>query len=256
MLGMISENYLENGYYEQALKINQIFLRIVVAFGAVLLPQIAFFHKKGDDVAVEQNVRKSLRYVYFIAIPMAFGLSCVADLFVPWFFGDEFIKVAMLLRISGFILIFQGMSDVLGMEYLVSVDKQNKYTLSLIIGTAINLILNIVFIKQYQSIGVICASLVSEMVIVGVQMRYVHKKINIYRLVTLSKNYLIAGIIMFVPTRIISNNFSPSVVSTIIVVSIGGVIYFGVLCLFRDNVALGAVNFFLKHLKRTKFKKR
>lgn len=253
MLGVFSENYLENGYYEQALKINQIFLRIVTAFGAVLLPQIAYFHKKGNEVAVEQNVRKSLRYVYFIAIPMAFGLSCIADLFVPWFFGKEFLKVAVLLKISGFIIIFQGMSDVLGMEYLVSVEKQNKYTLSLVIGTIVNLILNTIFIKYFQSVGVIYASLISEIIIVGVQMGYVHKKINVYRLVTLSKNYLIAGIIMFIPTKIVSKIFNASVLSTIFTVAVGGTIYILVLFLFRDKVAMGFVSFLTKCLPKKRF---
>lgn len=249
MLGMISGSYYENGYYEQALKINQIFLKIVVAFGAVLLPRIAYFHKKGDMIAVEQSVSKSLRYVYFVAIPIAFGLSCVADLFVPWFFGEDFFKVAELLKIGGFIIIFQGISDVLGIEYLVSIERQNIYTFSLIAGTVVNFILNAIFIQQFQSIGVICASLISEIVIVGFQMIYVHKKIDVFRLISLSKNYLIAGIVMFIPIKLIAEMLMVSIWNTILVMILGGSIYVLMLYLFKDRIVMEIGGVVLKRIK-------
>lgn len=250
MLGLISENYFENGYYEQALKINQIFLRIVVAFGTVLLPQIAYFHNSGNEAGVKESVEKALRYVYFIGLPIAFGLSCIANLFVPWFFGEEFFKVAKLLKISGFIILFQGISDILGMGYLVSIKKQNKYTLSLIIGTILNLVLNLIFIKKFYSIGVIYTSLVSEIIIVTIQMLYVKEKLDICHIVIIIKNYLIAGITMYILTKIISSFFLASILNTIFVTIIGSSIYFGILYILKDKITLEIINYLKNYLKK------
>lgn len=251
MLGALSENYLESGYYEQALKINQVFLKIVVAFGAVLIPRIAFYYKKNDKLAVEHYVKQSLRYVYCIAIPIAFGLLCVADLFVPWFFGNEFLKVSDLLEIGGFIIIFQGMSDVLGMEYLVSIDKQNMYTISLILGTVVNVILDALLITQYQSVGVIFASLISEITIVVIQLIYVNKDIKFTKLLSLSKNYLFAGIIMAIPTKLITQRLESSILNTFFVAFIGVLIYVVSLFLMKDKVAIEAKNIIVNKLERT-----
>ncbi|MFR8467696.1 hypothetical protein BLA28_15435 [Eisenbergiella tayi] len=249
MLGIFTGDYIENGYYEQALKINQVFLKIVLAFGTVLLPQIAYSYKQGKYSEVNEYINKSMRYVYFMAFPIAFGLCSISDLFVPWFFGNEFLKVSMILQISGFIILFQGMSDTIGMQYLVAIGKQKKYIISLFIGAISNFLCNLVLIHALQSIGATIASLISEAIIVSFQIIFVKNKLEVNKLIKTSRNYFVSAIVMFIITKVVANQLDASIINTVIVVILGGFCYFAFLFFIKDPLIIDVVKSTL--LKKT-----
>lgn len=240
MLGILTGDYTANGYYEQAQKINVILLRVVLALGLVLLPQIANAFKKGENEAVRNFINKSGRYVFLISFPIAFGLICISNNFVPWFFGDGFEQVSMLLKISGFILIVQGLDDVFGMQYLVSIGKQKEYIISLFIGAAVNFICNLIFIPKFSATGAIFASFIGEFVIVCVQMAFIKNEIDLPNFFKQSRNYIIASIAMLciIP---FTNKLSASILNTMIIGIIGCLIYGIVLLILKDDMILNII---------------
>lgn len=242
MLGIMTESFIENGYYEQSLKINIIFLRVVLSLGTVLMPAIAYAFKQGNMEVVFKNIKKSIKYVYFIALPIAFGLCAISDIFVPWFFGAGFGEVSVLLKISGFILIFQGISDVLGVQYLVTTGKQNLYIISLFIGAFFNFACNLYLIPRFQSIGAIVASLLSESIIAGIQMYFVRNEFKFVKLLKLSKNYLIASVIMFIMINYFIKFLNASIIDNILVAGVGGAIYIIILLILKDSFAISIIN--------------
>lgn len=235
MIGVITKNYVENGYYEQAQKINVVLLKVVLALGVVLLPQIAKEFKNKNFKKINNYINKSVSYVFFISFAIAFGLMSISRIFVPWFFGNEFDKVSDLLKISGFILIFQGIDDVLGLQYLVSIGKQKLYIISLFVGAFVNFLLNIFFIKYLYSIGALIASLLGEIAIVIVQMFFVRKEINIKNIILKSLKYFLAGTIMGICCMVIFENVKATIINTIIVAVFGGTIYIFLLYLLKDE---------------------
>ena len=237
MLGFLTGNYSENGFYEQAQKINIILLRIVLAFGIVLLPQIASSFKNGEIKTVQNYIKKSGRYVFFIAFPIAFGLLCISNTFVPWFFGEGFDEVSNLLKLSGFILIVQGIDDVFGMQYLVSVGRQKEYIISLFSGAAINFICNLILIPKFAAIGAIIASFIGECVIIFVQIMYIRKNINLKQFFEQAKNYILASFAMLIMIPFIKG-LDSTVTNTIIIGIIGGMIYITVLIILRDEMVM------------------
>lgn len=250
MLGLITGNYVENGYYEQAQKINVILLRVVLALGTVLLPRIANAYKKNDFNSIKKDIYKSARYVFFISIAIAFGLICISDLFVPWFFGEEFNKVSTLLKISGFILIFQGLEDVFGMQYLVSIGKQKQYIISLFIGAFTNFICNLILIPKFQSEGALIASLIGEIIIVSTQIIMIKGKLEIKKIIFSCKNYLISGIAMCIPLLIIQRYLNANIIDTFLVIFLGVGIYFGLLLVLKDEIVLKYITVIRKKLKK------
>lgn len=42
MLGYYSDSFIENGYYEQSMKISKLILTIVISLGTVMIPRIGF----------------------------------------------------------------------------------------------------------------------------------------------------------------------------------------------------------------------
>jgi O-antigen/teichoic acid export membrane protein len=242
MLGVMTEGFSENGYYEQSLKINVIFLRVVLSLGTVLMPAIAYAFKQNNMKVVFTNIKKSIKYVYFVALPIAFGLCAISDIFVPWFFGAGFEKVSVLLKISGFILIFQGIDDVLGVQYLVTTGKQKLYIISLFMGALFNFVCNLYLIPRFQSIGAMSASLLSECIIVGMQMYFVRNEFQFIKLLKPAKNYLIASVIMFIIINYLIKFVNASIIDNILVGGVGGTIYIVILLLLKDSFVMSILN--------------
>lgn len=240
MLGILTRGYTENGYYEQAQKINIVLLRVVLSLGLVLLPQIAGAFKKGNKKQVKDLVNKSGKYVFFISLPIALGLICISDNFVPWFFGNGYNKVSELLKLSGFILIVQGLDDVFGMQYLVNVGKQKQYIISIFSGALTNFIFNLILIPKFASAGAIIASFIGELVIVLIQMYYVKNNINLKRFFQQSKNYVIASLSMLILIPL--NNFlKVSILNTVIMTGLGMIIYFITLFILKDDTLINVI---------------
>ena len=253
MLGNLTGSYIENGYYEQAQKINIVLLRVVLSLGLVLLPQIASAFKEGNKKQVNEFINKSGKYVFFISLPIAFGMICISDNFVQWFFGDGYDKVSELLKLSGFILIVQGLDDVFGMQYLVNVGRQKQYIISLFSGAAINFIFNFILIPKFASVGAIIASFLGELVIVLIQMYYVRDNINLKEFFKQSKNYLIASLVIL--TVIPLGRFlKVSILNTIIITGTSAIIYFITLFILKDDTLINIIKKFKDKIKSKKYK--
>lgn len=253
MLGNLTGSYIENGYYEQAQKINIVLLRVVLSLGLVLLPQIASAFKEGNKNQVNEFINKSGKYVFFVSLPIAFGLICISDNFVKWFFGDGYDKVSELLKLSGFILIVQGLDDVFGMQYLVNVGRQKQYIISLFSGAAMNFIFNFILIPKFASVGAIIASFLGELVIVLIQMYYVRDNINLKEFFKQSKNYLIASLVML--TVIPLGRFlKVSILNTIIITGTSAIIYFITLFILKDDTLINIIKKFKDKIKSKKYK--
>lgn len=237
MLGFLTGNYVENGYYEQAQKINVILLRVILALGLVLLPQIANSYKNGNFDKVEKFIFRSARYVFFVSIPISIGLICISNNFVPWFYGPGFSKVSNLLKISGFILIVQGLDDVFGMQYLVSIGRQKQYIFSLFIGALTNFLCNLVLIPRLYSTGAVIASFIGESVIVFVQIYFVKDGLNVLKLFQQSFKYIVASFAMLVMIPFVKNMES-SIINSIIIMMIGSFIYIFILLLLKEPFAI------------------
>lgn len=246
MLGLLTGNYIENGYYEQAQKINVVLLRVVLSLGIVLLPQIASSYKNGDTATVESLIKKSGKYVFFISLPIAGGLLCISDNFVPWFFGVGYEKVSSLLKISGFILLVQGLDDVFGMQYLVNIGKQKEYIKSLFVGAFVNFLCNWILIPKFASIGAIIASFIGEFVIIIVQMYYIKSTLNLKKFFRQSYKYVFASLIMMIILWPLSFGLKSSIINTMLITISGAFIYIIVLILLKDETIIEILSKILK----------
>lgn len=235
MIGMITKDAFENGYYEQAMRIIRIILMVVTSLGTVVIPRIGFYFQKKEMKQVEALMYQSYRFIWFIGVPLCLGLVGVASNFVPWFLGEGYDKVIPLLHILGFTILAIGISNVTGIQYLVPTNRQNILTKTVLIGAGINFVLNLLLIPSLKSIGAAIASLIAETVITIVQLFYVRKELSIRKIVFSSLHYVIAGSIMMLTVGIISNKIKSSVPNTVILVLIGIMVYFMSLVALHDE---------------------
>ena len=83
-------------------------LTVVTALGTVMIPRIGYHFGRGENRQVRSYMYRGYRFVWFLGIPLYFGLLGTATNFVPWFFGGGFEKVVSLLGILGFLIIAIG----------------------------------------------------------------------------------------------------------------------------------------------------
>ena len=238
MIGLITKDAAENGYYEQSIKISRFLLFIVTALSAVVIPRIGYYFNKNDNESLKKLIYKSYRFTMFLAIPMAFGLFAISDNVVPWFLGVGFDKAKVLIKILSFLLIAIGLSNVTGLQYMVPTKKQRLLTISLFIGALINFILNLILIRYFKSVGAAIASIMAETIITISQFYLVRTEISFVNVFRETFRYIISAAIMFVVVSIISTNLAPSIINSLIMVICGGLIYIVSLAICRDRLLL------------------
>ena len=247
MIGIITGDMTEVGNYEQSQKIVKISMTVVTSLGTVVSPRIANVISNGKVEEVKKYLANSFKFVWFLGIPIVFGLIAVSSDLVPWFLGDGYEKSKMLIMIGSLLVLAIGLNNVTGVQYLIPAKKQNIYTKSVIIGAIFNFVLNMCLIPYFKANGAIVASVLAEFTILIVQIYYVRNTIDNKMIFNNAFKYLIGGIIMFIAT-LLEGIFMPSLIITTIVQVITGIIIYGIfLLIIKDEY----VYIILNKLKET-----
>ena len=242
MIGVIYSNKSEVGYYEQAQKIVHILMTVVTAMGIVMVPRVASLHAKQDQKQITKYLSQSFNLVFFLAYPIIFGLIAISSLFVPIFFGEGYDSVKTLIPLLSPIILFIGISNVTGIQYLLAIRRQRDFTISVIAGAVANLIMNAILIPPLGAFGAAIGTLVAELTVVIVQTIFVRKQFNIPKIILSSWKFFLSSLVMFGACFGIS--FLPLSPALIIGLQTftGAVIYVIILLILRDTTILGIFN--------------
>lgn len=255
MLGSFTNNYLENGYYEQAEKIYRICLTLVTSLGTVMIPRIGKTFKEGNIKKVNEYMYGSYSFIWLLSIPIMFGLIAISDIFVPIFFGDGYEKISIILPILSVLVVIIGLSNVNGLQYFVPLGKENIYTLTVVMGALVNFILNLILIPRFYSIGACIASVIAEFCVttVGFVYIYISKQLSLRQILKSSVKYFISGIVMFAVVLFIKYFISDGIYDLVLLIFSGCIIYVGMLFLLKDKFFLKLFNQGIEIIrKRTK----
>lgn len=236
MLGIFTTTKVENGYYEQALKLSKTALMIVTALGTVMIPRISYYFEKKQTKLINEYMLKSYQFVLLLSFPICFGLIGISDNLVPWFYGDGFGKVAVLLKVSGFLIIAIGLSNITGAQYLIPTKQQNSLTKSVCAGAIINFVLNLLLIPRWYSVGATIASVIAEFTVSFVQFAYIKKQFDLKKIIKFVPRYFGASIIMLLVLVAEDAILRPSIFNTMLMIISGATAYAAVLILLKDKL--------------------
>lgn len=250
MIGFILNDMSEVGYYEQAQKIVKMLLTIVSSLNAVMLPRISNYFINDDKDAIDRYTKRTFNFIYLISIPMIFGLIAISKSFVPIFYGAGYEKVIPILCLSSIIILFLSISSTIGNQYLLPTKKQKQFTISVIVGCIINLILNGLLIKSYSSFGACISTIVAEFSVAAIQMFFVRKELDIIGIIKLSKKYIFSGIVMMICCLLIQLLNLSNMLTLILQIIVGVIVYF--ICLFtlKDDLLKYIISVGKEKIKR------
>lgn len=224
------------GYYSQSERIVKLTLTIVSSMGVVMMPRIANIASHGDIKEIDRMLSKSRRFICFMAFPMIAGLLGISDNFTDWFFGAGYEPVSYLMCIISPIILFIGLSDLYGMQYLIPNGHIKEYTLSAAGGAAVNVVLNIVLVHKYQAVGVSLATVVAELVVAVLMWKFSKKYIKLSEKVSLV--YAFAAVVIGFIVKILDTVLPCSILTTIAEMSVGVLIYITILYVVKDKLLM------------------
>lgn len=252
LIGVITKVDAENGNYEYAEKLIKVSMTIVTSLGAVLVPRNSKLYESGDIEAFKNNIYKACKFVAFLGIPIMFGCIAIADNLIPWFLGDGYTKAATLMKILAPIIVIIGYSNIFGLQYLIPSGQDRRFTIAIVCGATINFTLNIVMINWWQSYGAAIATVIAECIVTIVMCFFIRKDIGFKRVFSDPWKNLLAGVIMFVPCYVLGHIFEPKLWNTLLIISIGGLIYAMLMIVFKDEFIFEGVSLIKKKFVKNK----
>lgn len=196
MLGSMS-SMAEVGYYENAEKIINIPLALITALGTVMLPRMSNIIAKGETHKINAYISKSTKFVMFASFAMCAGLIAVGKNFAPLFFGEEFEKTGVLIMLLSSTLPMISFANVLRTQYLIPKEMDSIFIKSVFLGAITNLIMNLIFIPNYGSIGACFGTITAEIMVMAYQAFKVKGRLPVQQYLRQSLPFLIKAIIMF-----------------------------------------------------------
>ena len=250
MIGLITGQEVENGYYEQTNKITNMAITVVTSLNIVMAARMSYLYAEKKFEEIKDRLKRSMDFTMLLSIPAVVGIMCVAKNMVPWFFGSGYEKVILLLYVYSPLIIIIAISNCLGGQYLTPCGMRARSTKGIITGALVNLALNAFLIPMFKSVGAAIASIIAESVITIIYM-YMSKGFMSYRLLLkVSWKRIIACIPMAAIIVIIGKIPTKPLVITIIQVILGGATYFATLWIMKDNAAKEFVDNYLKKIMK------
>ena len=177
MLGFMKTN-VDVGYYNAAVKIKTILVSIVTSLGTVLLPRASYYVEHGLKEDFYRITKKAINFVFLVATPLMLYFMLFAKEGIFFLSGNTYGGAIVPMQIIMPTLFFIGLTNIMGMQILVPLGKENIVLYSEIVGAVVDLAINYILIPKYASAGAAIGTLVAEIAVWIVQYIYLRKQIK------------------------------------------------------------------------------
>ena len=157
------------GYYNLSARSISALRSVTFAVSAVFLPRMSILYENGDKESFRTFVNKGMGVVLGVSLPVSIGFFLVAEDATRLFFGEAFMPSVSTSMILAFSVIASTLSNYIGLQVLVTLNKKKITTISNISGAVTNIILNLFLIPIYAQNGAAIASLVTCFMVTLVQ---------------------------------------------------------------------------------------
>lgn len=254
MLGSMSTN-AQVGFYQNTENIMLVAISLTNALGTVMLPKVSNLTAKGESDQVRHYVYLSLKAMTVLSMGLMFGIMGVADTFMPLFFGEEFAVCGELAFYIAPSILFIAWANIIRTQYLIPRQQDREYTVSVIVGAAVNFVANFILIPRMQALGAVIGTVMAEFSVMLLQVLLVRKELPVGK--TLLKNlvYALPGLLMFAVIRVMKGLSLGGVKLLLLQVVGGGLVFLigcGVIVLTVDRGLLVQLREMLGRFRRRK----
>lgn len=196
LLGAIS-GMNQVAYYEYAEKLTKIPLALLTALSVVVLPRMAHLVNLGYHNQVAKLLARSTYFTVICGMAIAVAICSLSSQFIPLFLGDGYEGCITLTQWFSITILLIGVSNVYGRQFMIPAKMDFKFTVSILAGALVNIVVNLIFVPRFDAMASVCGSIIAELVVVALQIYFVKSKIDIRPLANAFLIALPAGIAMW-----------------------------------------------------------
>lgn len=148
------------GIYSVAFRLSEVMTVIPSIFISSVFPVMAKYHENSIDSSVK-IYRKAIKYLSFLALPMALLITFLAKPIITIIYGNAFGESAVTLQILIWAAAIMYITMVLGTTFVVANKQLVNFKLT-IIAVFLNIALNAILIPKYSYNGAAAATVITE----------------------------------------------------------------------------------------------
>lgn len=251
MLGFI-KGTTENGYYDAAVKIKNILVSFVSSLGTVLLPRVSYYIETGEKEEFSRITKKALNFVFLLSVPLCVYFIIFARPSIYLLSGTMFENSILPMRLIMPTLVFIGLTNIIGLQILVPLGKENQVLYSEIAGAVVNIIVNMFLIPRMGAAGAAIGTVLAEIMVFIVQV-YALKDVVVKILKKISYWKIAIALVLasFVSVWVNSMNWG-----NFLILLFSALLFFGVyiltLIIFREKLVKEILDDMLRIVKKNK----
>lgn len=148
------------GLYQAPMRLVITFEIIPSLLSTAMYPTICrtYVHSREEAGII---MMRALRYMLFLGLPIAMGMTFLSKEIIPLVFGDKFMPSVLLLQILSWIIPIRFCGHILGTTLSAS-DNQNVRAWATGLSAFLNIGLNLILIPQYSYNGAAFASVITS----------------------------------------------------------------------------------------------
>ena len=250
MIGVITQDMAENGFYESAHRIVNILMTVITSLNVVVGVRTSYLFGQHKEEEVRMHIRNTSRFMYMISFPMCAGLLACGYGFALEFYGGNFGEAGIMLMMFSPLLFTIGTSNVLGSLYLTPSGQRARSNRAIIAGAATNLVLNLLLIPRFGAYGAVIASVLAEVVISAIYLWFSHSFVSAWQLLGMAARYAGFSLVMFIPIDWMGRVMPVEATTILAQIAVGAIIYALLLILFRDPAWQTCKEILRKKLKK------
>lgn len=227
MLGVFG-GMTQTGLYDYAEKVSKMPLAVVTALGAVVLPRMTDVISSGKREEAKRLVSVTMWFMECVSLGICFGIIAVARDFCFLFFGYGYSGCIPLMQTMAIIVPLISATNVIGVQYLVPSGRDRQYTISVLFGAAVNVVINLLFIAEFGAMAAAVATVAAELAVLIAQLWMVRGELGIARIFCNLMPFACFGAFMCFIIRIstiVLGSYSVSVFGLCFEITIGCFVY-------------------------------
>ncbi len=240
MLGFMCADS-EVGYYTIAIKVKNILASLVSSLGIVLLPRVSYYVKNKMHKDFYNVTDKAIAFVIMLSLPLIAYFEIYTSECISILASQAFDASVLLMKILLPTLFFIGLTNIMGMEILVPLEKENLVFYSVCSGALVDAMINFILIPVLGAVGAAIGTLIAEMVVFGIQVFILRsvfwnaiKKISWYKIII---SIICASFVAVMLKRLVLISILKMCISFACFVGV----YVLILCFFRERNILAFI---------------
>jgi len=174
ILGLFTNNTIV-GYYSAAEKIIKAIQGLLGPVSQTVYPYVSRLANQSEEVTI-MFIKKITILIGSITFILSLGIFIFANLIVKILFGNQYIESVIILRILSFLPFIIALSNIFGIQTMLTFGYKKAFSRILILASIINVILSIILIPLYQANGTAFSVLISEIFVTTSMFIYLQRK--------------------------------------------------------------------------------